>query len=57
MGFPRISNDRKERWPLIERGAGGEYQLTDGLTKIGAEEGLLALEMKGVRHDIGAKFG
>lgn len=41
----------------IERGAGGEYQLTDALTKIGADEGLLALEMKGVRHDIGDKFG
>lgn len=41
----------------IERGAGNEYQLTDALREICRLEGLLALEMKGDRYDIGDKFG
>ncbi|USB32344.1 UTP--glucose-1-phosphate uridylyltransferase GalU [Paenibacillus sp. YPG26] len=41
----------------IDRGAGGEYQLTDALHKICGTEGLLALELAGKRYDIGDKFG
>lgn len=41
----------------IERGAGGEYQLTDALHQICGKEGLLALELAGKRYDIGDKFG
>lgn len=41
----------------IERGAGNEFQLTDALRRIIGSEGLLALEMRGERHDIGDKFG
>ncbi|GIP20983.1 UTP--glucose-1-phosphate uridylyltransferase GalU [Paenibacillus sp. J22TS3] len=41
----------------IERGAGGEYQLTDALHEICGREGLLALELAGKRYDIGDKFG
>ncbi|MCC3376397.1 UTP--glucose-1-phosphate uridylyltransferase GalU [Cohnella sp. REN36] len=41
----------------LERGAGGEYQLTDALRRICREEGLLALELAGDRYDIGDKFG
>ncbi len=41
----------------IERGAGNEYQLTDALRKMCLQEGLMALELKGDRYDIGDKFG
>lgn len=41
----------------IDRGAGGEYQLTDALHRICGTEGLLALELAGKRYDIGDKFG
>lgn len=41
----------------IERGAGGEYQLTDALAQICKDEGLLALELLGNRYDIGDKLG
>lgn len=40
-----------------ERGAGNEYQLTDALRQVCLAEGLLALELKGDRYDIGDKFG
>jgi UTP--glucose-1-phosphate uridylyltransferase len=40
-----------------ERGAGNEYQLTDALREVCKEEGLLGLELKGDRYDIGDKFG
>lgn len=40
-----------------ERGAGNEYQLTDALRQVREQEGLLALELKGERYDIGDKFG
>ena len=39
------------------RGAGNEYQLTDALRQVCQVEGLLALELKGDRYDIGDKFG
>ncbi|MFD0694619.1 UTP--glucose-1-phosphate uridylyltransferase GalU [Paenibacillus sp. GCM10027628] len=41
----------------IERGAGNEYQLTDALRKMCHQEGMMALELKGDRYDIGDKFG
>jgi UTP--glucose-1-phosphate uridylyltransferase len=41
----------------LEKGAGGEYQLTDALQKICILEGLLALELSGNRYDIGDKLG
>lgn len=41
----------------LERGAGGEYQLTDALHEICRTEGLLALDLIGQRYDIGDKFG
>jgi UTP-glucose-1-phosphate uridylyltransferase len=40
-----------------ERGAGNEYQLTDALRQVRKQEGLLGLELKGERYDIGDKFG
>jgi len=40
-----------------ERGAGNEYQLTDALREVCQQEGLLGLELKGDRYDIGDKFG
>lgn len=41
----------------LERGAGGEYQLTDALHEICRSEGLLAVDLQGKRYDIGDKFG
>jgi UTP--glucose-1-phosphate uridylyltransferase len=41
----------------IERGAGNEYQLTDALREACNRDGLLALDLKGSRYDIGDKFG
>lgn len=41
----------------LERGAGGEYQLTDALHEVCRQEGLLALDLIGKRYDIGDKFG
>jgi UTP--glucose-1-phosphate uridylyltransferase len=41
----------------IERGAGGEYQLTDALHKVSGTDGLIALELDGQRYDIGDKIG
>lgn len=41
----------------IERGAGGEYQLTDALNEVSQVEELLALELEGRRYDIGDQFG
>ncbi len=41
----------------LERGTGGEYQLTDALHERCRNEGLLALDLQGKRYDIGDKFG
>lgn len=42
----------------LERGAGGEYQLTDALHEVCRNEGLLlAPDLQGKRYDIGDKFG
>ena len=41
----------------VQRGAGGEIQLTDGIADLMQEEKLLAHRFKGVRYDCGSKFG
>lgn len=41
----------------LERGAGGEYQLTDALKEVSHNGDLLALELEGRRYDIGDQFG
>lgn len=41
----------------LERGAGGEYQLTDALKEVSYNGDLLALELEGRRYDIGDQFG
>ncbi len=41
----------------VQRGAGGEIQLTDGIADLMQEEQLLAHRFKGVRYDCGSKFG
>lgn len=41
----------------LERGAGGEYQLTDALHEISQSDGLIAVDLQGKRYDIGDKFG
>lgn len=40
-----------------EKGAGGEYQLTDALRQVCRQEGILGFELKGERYDVGDKFG
>jgi UTP--glucose-1-phosphate uridylyltransferase len=39
------------------RGAGGEIQLTDGIAKLMATEGVHAYQYKGKRYDCGSKLG
>lgn len=41
----------------IKEGAGGEIQLTDGISALLAEEQVLAFRFDGVRYDCGSKFG
>lgn len=41
----------------IERGAGGEIQLTDAIAQLLLEEQILACQFKGVRYDCGNKLG
>ena len=41
----------------IKPGAGGEIQLTDGISALLAEEQVLAYRFEGVRYDCGSKFG
>lgn len=41
----------------IERGKGGEFQLTDALDMINKEEGMMAYEFEGKRYDAGDKLG
>jgi UTP--glucose-1-phosphate uridylyltransferase len=41
----------------IERGAGNEIQLTDGIAALLHEEQVLAYEFSGRRHDCGSKLG
>lgn len=40
-----------------ERGAGGEYQLTDAIARLLEEEPVLAYQFEGKRFDCGSKFG
>ena len=41
----------------IKEGAGGEIQLTDGISALLTEEQVLAYRFDGVRYDCGSKFG
>jgi len=41
----------------VQRGEGGEIQLTDGIAALMQEEELLAHRFNGVRYDCGSKFG
>ena len=41
----------------IERGAGGELQLTDGISELLKEQQVLAYEFTGKRYDCGSKLG
>ncbi len=41
----------------IKAGAGGEIQLTDGISALLTEEQILAYRFDGVRYDCGSKFG
>jgi len=41
----------------VQRGAGGEIQLTDGIAALMRDEQLLAHRFTGVRYDCGSKFG
>ena len=50
---PRIFHHLRQ----IERGAGGELQLTDAIESLLAEQQVLAYEFDGVRYDCGAKAG
>jgi UTP--glucose-1-phosphate uridylyltransferase len=52
-----------EIWPLLEGltpGVGGEIQLTDALQKLARDKngpGLIAMQIRGTRHDAGHKVG
>ena len=50
---PRIFHHLK----LIERGAGGELQLTDAIAALMHEQQVLAYEFTGKRYDCGSKLG
>jgi len=41
----------------IERGSGGELQLTDAIAALLAEQQVLAYEFTGTRYDCGTKLG
>ena len=41
----------------IQAGAGGEIQLTDGISRLLAEQQVLAYRYNGVRYDCGSKLG
>jgi len=41
----------------VKAGAGGEIQLTDGISALLTEEQILAYRFDGVRYDCGSKFG
>ena len=50
---PRIFEELKK----IKKGAGGEIQLTDAISKLLAYEKVFALQFEGKRYDCGAKLG
>jgi UTP--glucose-1-phosphate uridylyltransferase len=50
---PRIFHHLRQ----IERGAGGELQLTDAIAALLKEQQVLAYEFDGVRYDCGSKLG
>ena len=41
----------------LQAGAGGEIQLTDGISALIKEEKVLAYRFKGIRYDCGSKLG
>lgn len=41
----------------IDRGVGGELQLTDAISRLIAEQQVLAYEYQGIRYDCGSKLG
>jgi UTP--glucose-1-phosphate uridylyltransferase len=41
----------------VDAGAGGEIQLTDGISALLEEEAVLAYQFKGTRYDCGSKLG
>lgn len=46
-----------EKLDKVQRGAGGEIQLTDGIASLLREEPVLAYEFTGKRYDCGSKLG
>lgn len=50
---PRIFHHLKH----VQKGAGGEIQLTDAIAKLLDEERVVGYEFEGVRHDCGSKIG
>ena len=46
-----------EHLERIERGAGGEIQLTDGIAALMREEAVYAYRFEGTRYDCGSKLG
>jgi UTP--glucose-1-phosphate uridylyltransferase len=50
---PRIFHHLKH----IDRGAGGELQLTDAIARLLTEQQVLAYEFEGARYDCGSKLG
>jgi UTP--glucose-1-phosphate uridylyltransferase len=41
----------------LQPGAGGEYQLTDGIAQLMRSEAVLSYQFEGKRHDCGTKQG
>jgi UTP--glucose-1-phosphate uridylyltransferase len=46
-----------EHLEKVQRGAGGEIQLTDGIAALMQEEQMLAYRFRGTRYDCGSKLG
>jgi UTP--glucose-1-phosphate uridylyltransferase len=46
-----------EHLEKVERGAGGEIQLTDAIARLLTEEKILACQFRGMRYDCGSKLG
>ena len=46
-----------ERIDKLERGAGGEYQLTDAMAALARDKGMTAVVFEGERYDLGSKLG
>lgn len=57
VGRYLLSGSIFDRLKTIERGAGGEIQLTDGIAALLADEPVYAYRFKGKRYDCGSKLG